>query len=170
MPRFEVEGHYSSGLINIDLENCEIEEDPMMTLERLPNLQKLFLGRNSFAGTEMVCHGRGFLKLKSLGFMSLLNFENWVVEEGAMLSLLSLQISGCDKLEMLTEGLRFINTLKELKIAEMPFQFYERIIRLDGHEGEDFHKVCHVPSVTNYQILSLQFSIREPMRHFHLVS
>ncbi|KAL7206871.1 hypothetical protein ACSBR2_019553 [Camellia fascicularis] len=35
--------------------NTELEEDPMPTLEKLPNLRSLFLDWNSYIGKEMVC-------------------------------------------------------------------------------------------------------------------
>lgn len=143
LPRCEIEGHYyySPGLIKVVLGNCEIEEDPMMTLEKLPNLQSLYLQSHSFVGKEMACHGLGFPKLKSLVLTSLQNLEIWKVEEGAMMSLSSLAISSCRKLKMIPEGLRFITVLQELNLSYMPSQFCQRITGIHGHQGEDSHKV-----------------------------
>ncbi|KAK5786927.1 hypothetical protein PVK06_041577 [Gossypium arboreum] len=60
-----------------------------------------------------------------------------------MPSLQWLEIWNCLNLKMLPEGLRFITTLKELKIESMPKAFKD--ILEEG--GEDFYKVKHVPSI-----------------------
>ncbi|MBA0786417.1 hypothetical protein Gotri_028101, partial [Gossypium trilobum] len=109
------ECHYSSQLAYIQLSWCEFEEDPMPTLEKLPNLRILEF-ENSFKGKEMFFSAQGFPKLESLILVKLDNLEEWKVYEGAMPSLQRLEICCCPMLKMLPEGLRFITTLKELKI------------------------------------------------------
>ncbi|KAI8002489.1 putative disease resistance protein [Camellia lanceoleosa] len=50
-------------LENVCVENSKLEEDPMATLEKLPNLRILSLER-AFVGKEMVCSAHGFPHLK----------------------------------------------------------------------------------------------------------
>ncbi|MFQ6651365.1 hypothetical protein Gotur_023723, partial [Gossypium turneri] len=129
--------YFSSHLAYIRLRWCKFEEDPMPTLKKLPNLRILEFER-SFTGKEMFCSAQGFPKLESLILAELHKLEEWEVDEGAMPSLQRLEITDCPELKMLPEGLRFITTLKELKIESMPEAFKDR---LEEEGGEDFHKV-----------------------------
>ncbi|MBA0771099.1 hypothetical protein Gotri_019621, partial [Gossypium trilobum] len=79
------EYHYlSSNLAYIKLRRCELEEDPMPTLEKLPYLRMLELHEEAFIGKEMFCCGQAFAKLESLSLKELNNLEEWKVGEGAM--------------------------------------------------------------------------------------
>ncbi|TYI58267.1 hypothetical protein E1A91_D11G343700v1 [Gossypium mustelinum] len=140
--------YFSSHLAYIQLSCCNLEKDPMPTLEKLPNLRILELEEN-FKGKEMFCSVQGFPRLESLNIGELCNFEEWEVDEGAMPSLQRLGITRCPRLKMLPEGLRFITTLKELKIVSMPKVFKDRL----EEGGEDFYKVKHVPSIIFQNIL-----------------
>ncbi|KAG8479537.1 hypothetical protein CXB51_029193 [Gossypium anomalum] len=134
--------YFSSHLAYIRLENCQLEEDPMPTLEKLPNLRILEF-EETFRVNEMLCSAQGFSRLESLSLERLHNLEEWKVDEGAMPSLQRLEIRRCPSLKMLPEGLRFITTLKELKIESMPKAFKDKLVK----GGEDFYKVRHVPSI-----------------------
>ncbi|XWS10985.1 hypothetical protein CRYUN_Cryun38cG0045000 [Craigia yunnanensis] len=118
--------------------------DPMPTLEKLPNLRILELHHSIYRGGKMVCSAQHFLRLESLSLRRLCYLEEWKVEEGAMPALRHLEIAGCRELKMLPDGLKFITTLKELKIKSMTKAFKDKIV--EG--GEDFYKVQHVPSIT----------------------
>ncbi|XP_040960315.1 disease resistance RPP8-like protein 3 [Gossypium hirsutum] len=138
------EYHYlSSNLAYIKLRRCELEEDPMPTLEKLPYLRMLELHEEAFIGKEMFCCGQAFAKLESLSLKELNNLEEWKVGEGAMPSLQRLEIQKCRQLKMLPDGLRFIANLQELKIESMPKTFKDNW----EEGGEDFCKVRHVPSI-----------------------
>ncbi|KAH1084039.1 hypothetical protein J1N35_023800 [Gossypium stocksii] len=128
--------------INAELKCCGFEKDPMPTLEKLPNLRILEF-ELSFERNEMFCSAQGFPRLESLSLMGECNLEEWKVDEGAMPSLQQLEIRRCPRLKMLPEGLRFITTLKELKIESMPKAFKDKL----EEGGEDFYKVKHVPSI-----------------------
>ncbi|PPR80673.1 hypothetical protein GOBAR_AA40043 [Gossypium barbadense] len=134
--------YFSSHLAYIRLEWCGFEENPLPTLEKLPNLRILEL-EEILEVKEMFCSAQGFPRLESLSLGKLYNFEEWKVDEGAMPSLQRLEIWGCRLLKMLPEGLRFITTLKELKIESMPKAFKDKL----EEGGEDFYKVKHVPSI-----------------------
>ncbi|KAE8725206.1 CC-NBS-LRR class disease resistance protein [Hibiscus syriacus] len=141
LPQYD---HLSPNLAYIKLRWCKIWEDPMPTLEKLPNLKVLELHNQAFTGKEMFCSAQGFPKLESLSLIDLVHLVEWKVEEGAMPCLLQLQIERCRGLMMLPDGLMFIKTLKQLKIERMPKEFKERV----EEGGEDFNKVQHVPSIT----------------------
>ncbi|THF96716.1 hypothetical protein TEA_002040 [Camellia sinensis var. sinensis] len=133
--------------------NTELEEDPMPTLEKLPNLWSLILDWNSYIRKEMVCSSapttpppsscRGFPQLKSLVLKSIQNLEEWKVEQGAMPCLFRLVIVDCPKLKEVPTGLRFITTLRELQIRSVAEALRDRL----REGGEEFYKVHHVPSI-----------------------
>ncbi|KAL7179039.1 hypothetical protein ACSBR1_042413 [Camellia fascicularis] len=138
---------FSPNLIELTLGGCHLEEDPMSTLERLPNLQSLFLGRYAFVGDKMVCSANGFPQLKTLTLSFLEHLKEWEVEKGAMPNLSALEIEFCRELEMVPEGLRFIATLQQFTINDMSENFNNKLRRVNGEEGEDFYKVRHVSSL-----------------------
>ncbi|XP_073308077.1 disease resistance protein RPP8-like isoform X2 [Primulina huaijiensis] len=118
--------------------------DPMETLQQLPALRSLWLGCDAFAGTEMVCGSKGFPQLKSLILEGLRNLEGWRVEGGAMPNLSDLEIISCPKLKMIPQGIIFMTSITKLEIWEMPNNFMERLMR---REGEDYHKISHIPFI-----------------------
>ncbi|CDP11043.1 unnamed protein product [Coffea canephora] len=119
----------------------------MGTLEKLPNLRRLGLHLESFLGQEMICHSMGFPQLKHLWLEDLGDLKQWKVDEGAIPKLSSLRIEYCEKLEMIPDGLRYVTTLKEVSLAGMPEEFNNRVRIVNGKQGQDYHKISHVPSI-----------------------
>ncbi|KAL8491921.1 hypothetical protein ACS0TY_023499 [Phlomoides rotata] len=138
--------HFSSSIAKIAFKASELEEDPMVTLEKLPKLSSLTMYKSTYLGESMVCLNNGFPHLLYLKLWGLPNFKTWRIDEGAMPKLTRLVIADCEKLEMLPDGLRFITTLQKLNVRSMPEDFKHRLRRADG-EGGDFHKVRHVPDI-----------------------
>ncbi|CDP11046.1 unnamed protein product [Coffea canephora] len=136
-----------AGLTDLMLKDTKIEEDPMATLEKLPNLRTLELGPKSFLGQEMICHSAGFPQLKHLVLDSLGNLKQWKVEEGAMPKLSGLRIECCTKLAMIPDGLRCLTTLEEVTLVDMPEEFNNRVRIENGQQGEDYDKISHVPKL-----------------------
>ncbi|XP_058067577.1 probable disease resistance RPP8-like protein 4 [Magnolia sinica] len=135
---------FSPNLTKLTLEDSELMEDPMATLEKLPNLRILRFHDYSYVGKEMVCSAQGFPQLESLHVTGLPELEEWRVEEGAMPMLLHLLIGGCYHLKMLPEGLQHVTTLKKL---EMLYTRNEFKARMQENGGEDWHKIQHIPSI-----------------------
>ncbi|KAL7251423.1 hypothetical protein ACSBR1_013291 [Camellia fascicularis] len=81
----------SSSLTQLWLEGSLLKEDPMSTLEKLPNLRSLDLDE-AFVGKEMVCSAMGFPQLKYLKLKGLHNLVRWRVDKKAMPNLLTLEI------------------------------------------------------------------------------
>ncbi|KAM7485956.1 hypothetical protein LguiA_001965 [Lonicera macranthoides] len=133
--------HFSVSLTRIYLVNTGLTEDPMTTLEKLPNLKSLKLGHESYVGNEMVCSAGGFPQLRNLIFWSLTKLENWRVDEGALPVLSSLILHYCKEMKRLSEGLKFLTNLQNLYISDMLKAFRDKV------EGEDSYIIRHVPSV-----------------------
>ncbi|CAL9242647.1 unnamed protein product [Arabidopsis halleri] len=130
-------------LEHISLFYCGIEEDPMPILEKLLHLKSVKLTYEAFVGRKMVCSKGGFPQLCALEISKELELEEWIVEEGSMPCLRDLTIVNCKKLKELPDGLKYITSLKELKIEGMKREWEEKLVP----GGEDYYKVQHIPSV-----------------------
>ncbi|CAL5444876.1 unnamed protein product [Camellia sinensis] len=145
LPKYQ---DFSSSIIKLQLCSCELQEDPMPTLEWLHCLQFLNLDFDAFVGDKMVCSANGFPQLKTLQLHCLMHFKEWEVERRALRNLTVLTIHYCQELEMVPEGLRFIDILQQFTTEEMSEKFNKKLRGINGKEGEDFYKVRHVSSVS----------------------
>ena len=75
------------------------------------------------------------------------------LDKGAMPSLKSLWIEGCNSLKVVPKGLMYVTTLQVLEIRYMSEELVERLQVLNGKDGEDFYKVQHVPSILFHNVL-----------------
>ncbi|KAL9162020.1 hypothetical protein ABFS82_07G060100 [Erythranthe guttata] len=141
-----------ANLIDFSLyEGGTIEGDSLMRiLGKFPLLKRLSLSQLKFTKAEIRCLATSFPQLKFLNLHCLSNLERWVVDKGAMPNLSRLQISLCERLEMIPHGLRYITSLQELNSVFMPKEFNDRLRVVNGEPREDYRKVCHVPSITLY--------------------
>ncbi|KAL3632619.1 hypothetical protein CASFOL_025603 [Castilleja foliolosa] len=140
--------HFSSTIGKIAFTGSELHEDPMATLEKLPNLSSLTLEDFAYVGESMVCLAKGFPQLLDLEMCDLPNLKTWRIDEGAMPKLTRLVIDHCEKMEMLPDGLRFISTIKKLDVMMMHEDFKDRLrTTAAGTKGEDFYKVRHVAHI-----------------------
>ncbi|KAI3942393.1 hypothetical protein MKW92_037698 [Papaver armeniacum] len=103
---------FPPNLCKLKLEWSCIKEDPMRILEKLPNLTSLHLGFDSYVGKKMVCSGGGFGCLETLKIFWTQKLEEWIIEEGALGSLATLEVHNCIKLKMIPDGLQQLTTLK----------------------------------------------------------
>ncbi|KAF3555175.1 hypothetical protein F2Q69_00011135 [Brassica cretica] len=130
-------------LAHISLSDCEMEEDPLQILEKSVELYY-----SAFVGRKMVCSKGGFPQLCKLEICCLDNLEEWIVEERSMPCLRTFSILYCEKLKELPEGLKYITSLKELKITDKNKEWKTKLVP----GGESYHKVQHIPSVQlNYE-------------------
>ncbi|XP_028755936.1 putative disease resistance protein At1g50180 [Neltuma alba] len=129
-------------IAKLTLWGSRLVDDPMVTLEKLPNL-KFLSGWEMFIGKQMVCSRNGFPQLKFLLLRGLPNLEEWIIEDQAFPKLYRLSIVDCNKLKTVPHGLKFVAGLREIEIRWMPKSFKSRI----GRGGEDYDKVQHVPYI-----------------------
>ncbi|OAY46155.1 putative disease resistance protein At1g50180 [Manihot esculenta] len=132
-------------LVKLILWDSNLRQDPMCILEKLPNLRFLSLENDAYQGSRMVCSATGFPQLETLALKSF-GLEEWRIEEGAMPCLKSLSLS-LEKLKMIPNGLKFVTTIRELKLIDM-VRCEERVRVVSGVEGEDFDKVRRIPSIS----------------------
>ncbi|XP_057471123.1 disease susceptibility protein LOV1-like [Actinidia eriantha] len=145
---------FSPGLARLSLRRCELKEDPMPTLERLPNLKRLFVADCSIH--KMVFSAKGFPQLKRLAIARQSYLKELIVERGSMPNLSSLHFARCRVLEMVPEGVRFITSLQEFSVVKMGSEFYHRNPKFNGR-GADF---------TNYDTCLVSVFVRIPGNPF----
>ncbi|ONI25018.1 hypothetical protein PRUPE_2G274900 [Prunus persica] len=152
--RYVIKLHLSGGIIKLPephefppnlnqltLYHSRLDKNPMEILEKLPYLFVLRLKSSSFLGKKLKFSPNGFPQLEFLELEFLEFLEALEGEESAMPKIRSLQIVGCGRLRMLPEEIKYATTLRELVFKEMPRNFLDRL------QGEDSHKVQHVPSI-----------------------
>ncbi|RVW19719.1 putative disease resistance RPP13-like protein 2 [Vitis vinifera] len=117
-------------LIDLTLSASGLVEDPMQSLDRLPNLRSLKLLAKSYLGKNMLCSFGGFPQFRVLKLWKLEQLEEWNIEKGALQALRDLEIRFCRSLNILPAELLH-RTL--LKIEVIPAQ---------AHLKLGFHPFC----------------------------
>ncbi|EOA33512.1 hypothetical protein CARUB_v10019807mg [Capsella rubella] len=148
IPLLSDELQFPSSLTTLFLEGCRLEEDPMPILEKFGKLKIVRLHGNSFCVRRMVCSRGGFPQLQSLHFFELDEWEEWIVEEGSMPLLNSLEIWFCKKLKEIPDDV--LRSLKDLSFYDMGEDCKNRW----SEGGADYYKVKHIPSVYMYNQLN----------------
>ena len=99
-------------LTDLTLSGSGLVEDPMRSLEKLPNLRSLKFLAKSYLGKKMVCLLGGFPQLRVLKLWKLEQLEEWNVEKGSLQALRFLEIRFCTSLKLLPTELPDIPLLK----------------------------------------------------------
>ncbi|KAJ9701563.1 hypothetical protein PVL29_006786 [Vitis rotundifolia] len=98
----------------------ELTEDPMQSLDKLPNLRTLKLFAKYYLGKSMHCSLGGFPQLRVLKLWKLDQLEEWKVEKGALQALRDLEIRYSERTPVLPEEL--LDRSPFLKIDVKPAQ------------------------------------------------
>ena len=125
MVKLPVHNQFPQNLVKLSLERSRLHDDPMATLQELPNLRILRLDVDAYVGTTMKCLRGGFPQLENLSLSYLYNFKLWTVKEGALPRLCYLKIEGCKSLGKIPKTLSNITTLKDIVFQWMPREFKE---------------------------------------------
>ncbi|KAK9934289.1 hypothetical protein M0R45_021439 [Rubus argutus] len=137
--------HHYPNLTKLTLCRCDLKDNQMAVLEKLPNLKSLCLMEETFEykNTKTLVFSKGgFPHLECLKLICIREAEDLKVVQGAMPSLCRLYIARCERSKTIPDGLRYVTTLKKLSIR-MPSSFTSRL----QVGGEDYYKIQHVPSV-----------------------
>jgi disease resistance protein RPM1 len=136
--------HSSDSLVKLVLKWSRLSDDPLLSLQHLPNLVHLELVQ-VYDG-EMLCfQAKGFQRLKFLGINKLESLRVITVQQGAMPCLEKLIVQSCKELKRVPSGIEHLTTLKVLEFFNMP---KELIMTLQpSEENGDYLKVAHVPDV-----------------------
>ncbi|RVW91284.1 putative disease resistance RPP13-like protein 2 [Vitis vinifera] len=139
---------YPPNLISLELQCWNIEQDPMVTLEKLPNLRFLTLSLGFSMVKKMVCASGGFQQHETLKLSNLKELKELIVEEGAMPYLKDLVIEHCPKMKRVSHGLLQRKTLQHLKLYYLSPELRDELSRI---EGEDREKICLATSIRGWR-------------------
>lgn len=124
-------------LVKLKLKYSKLEADPMLTLEKLPNLRILQLLSSSYLGRKLVGSFERFLKLESLTLSDLSELEELSLEEGAMRRLRSFKIEGCGNMRGLVHGLLHLQNLQQIKLKRVNPELIEELDHAEGGAPQD---------------------------------
>lgn len=130
-------------LTQLVLYATNMEQDPMPELKKLTSIKLLHLIENATTCEKIVCPAGGFLQLERLWLLNTDSFDEWYIEKGSLPVLKYLCILNCGRLRSLPD-LHHVTTLQELQLRYMSEEFISRSAHTDG---EDWHKVKHIPSI-----------------------
>lgn len=111
--------HHYPNLTKLTLVRCDLKDNQMAVLEKLPNLKSLCVMEMTFEykNTKTLVFSKGgFPHLECLKLICIEEVEDLKVEQGAMPSLCRLYIHSCFILKTIPDGLRYVTTLKKLSI------------------------------------------------------
>ncbi|OWM64994.1 disease resistance protein RPM1-like [Punica granatum] len=130
-------------LMKLHLRWSRLKEDPLVSLQSLPNLVHLEL-LQVYNGKTLYFKAKGFKKLRILGLDDFEELRCVEVEEGAMPCLEKLIIQRCKLLEKIPSGIEYLMNLKVLEFFDMPDELVK--VMRDKH-NKDYKKVAHIPQV-----------------------
>lgn len=144
-----------SSLKYLHLWDCMLNQDPISSLQHLPNLVVLSLSK-AFKGKQIGCDNiAGFPKLKRLSIFHFEELTEWTkIEEGSMEKLQILTIGWCRKLKLPPRGLESLKDLETLQITNMYPEFAEEAKVISRCSGLNFSVVEQVASQTRQQNLT----------------
>ncbi|CDP19597.1 unnamed protein product [Coffea canephora] len=144
MPQWVAHLH---SLVRIDLNLSRLrgEEDPLESLQHLPNLGEInFCG--SYQGEGLCFKAGGFLKLKELHLKRMEGLRWMRVEEGALPILHQLVLEQLPLLDELPLGIQHLSHLQELYLYEMSSEMIEKVEN-QKEESEDYTRIAHIPEI-----------------------
>ena len=138
---------YPPNLLRLYLGSCELKDDPMLILRKLPTLRILQLAEDSYVGNRMVCSSGGFVQLESLVLNNVDELEELIVEEGALPNLRSLQVWFCHNMKKLPHGLLQLKRLEKFRLRT---DYKELIEEIQQTEGEEWDRIRLITSINKW--------------------
>nr|GMD99344.1 disease resistance protein RPM1-like [Ipomoea batatas] len=133
------------GLTTLLLGWSKLSEDPLLLLQDLPMLTKLYLVK-SYEGEGLCFKAEKFSKLKDLvisGFEAL----KWItMEEGSLPHLEVFFLHTCELLEQVPLGIEYLSNLKVLHLDELPDITFEP-------NCENYAKISHIPNIYTSKLI-----------------
>ncbi|CDP21655.1 unnamed protein product [Coffea canephora] len=145
MPQWVARLH---GLVRIDLDWSGLrgEEDPLESLQHLPNLDSInFCG--SYQGEGLCFKTGGFLNVKWMHLKRMEGLRWMRVEEGALPRLQKLILDLLPLLEELPLGIQHLSHLQRLVLYEMSSEMREKLLENQKEESEDYTRIAHIPEI-----------------------
>ncbi|XP_059638757.1 disease resistance protein RPM1-like [Cornus florida] len=131
-------------LVRLDLRWSKLRDDPLQSLQDLPNLMNIGLDQ-AYQGEDLCFKAGGFPMLKKLSLTRLKGLRRVTMEEGAMPHLEKLYIFDCQLVKEIPSGIEHLTKLQKLDLFEMPMELLMKLDKSRG--GADYWKVAHIPYV-----------------------
>ncbi|RWR87898.1 disease resistance protein RPM1-like protein [Cinnamomum micranthum f. kanehirae] len=129
-------------LTSVALHWSQLNEDPLSSLQALPNLMILYL-TEAYVGKELCFRCRHFLQLKELCIAQLAQLNKIKFEEESMSCIHLLFLFDCPNLKNV-EGTQYLTSLQLLFLKEVSGELLGKI---RGDEWVDFQ---HIPQLLNF--------------------
>ncbi|RCV22739.1 hypothetical protein SETIT_4G244400v2 [Setaria italica] len=120
-----------------------LNEDPISSLSHMLNLVNLCLVR-AYDGQQLTFCAGWFPKLITLQLIDMEHLDLIEIEDGTLMSLHTLELTGLRNLKAVPEGIKYLRTLDQMFLTDMPNEFIERLL------GSDKHIVQHIPDIHNF--------------------
>ncbi|KAK2969088.1 hypothetical protein RJ640_020399 [Escallonia rubra] len=129
-------------LVTIQLRHSQLGDDPLQSLEALPNLEEItFL--QAYEGESLTFRAGGFQRLKVLWLRQLKGLRSVTVEDGAMPHLEEIHFQGCELVDELPSGLRHLTNLQLLRLIDMPDELTTPL------QDQSNSNIAHIPNFLN---------------------
>ncbi|XP_059439134.1 disease resistance protein RPM1-like [Corylus avellana] len=143
-------------LVTLVLFFSSLEEDPLSSVQALPNLITLSLN-HAYDGEQLHFEEGGFKKLKKLTLRELKGLKMVDIDNGSLPVLEELAIGPCPQMEEVPSGFLQLKSLKILDFYEMHREF---VLRMQPDGGEDYWKVKKVTTIRlRYRIKGEKYQI-----------
>jgi regulator of Ty1 transposition protein 103 len=129
-------------LTRLSMWSTMVKQKFVNMLAELPSLGELTLMLDAYDGDRLEFGDAGFRSLHKLK-LGLPELEEWAVGADSMPGLATLTLCRCARMQMLPEALAGMEQLEEVVLYSMP----DMVGRIKEGEGEDHHKVKHVPVI-----------------------
>ncbi|XXG48861.1 hypothetical protein AAC387_Pa02g3193 [Persea americana] len=131
-------------LAQLALKRSHLKEDPLSSLEALPNLMCLRLIM-AYVGEELCFRHGCFLKLKTLFFSRIPKLNLIKIENGSMPCIKKLYLDECPELKRIPEGMQYLTSLQELHLFDVSEELIQRI-----KAGNERVNLLHIPFISHY--------------------
>eukprot|EP00268_Persea_americana_P060792 TRINITY_DN761_c0_g1_i5.p1 TRINITY_DN761_c0_g1~~TRINITY_DN761_c0_g1_i5.p1 ORF type:complete len:928 (-),score=152.29 TRINITY_DN761_c0_g1_i5:554-3337(-) len=131
-------------LAQLALKGSHLKEDPLSSLEALPNLTLLRLIM-AYVGEELCFRHGCFLKLKALAISEIPKLYLIKIENGSMTRIEKLYLGECPELKRIPEGMQYLTGLQELRLFNMSEELIQRI-----KAGDERVNLLRIPFITHF--------------------
>ncbi|KAL2337277.1 hypothetical protein Fmac_011723 [Flemingia macrophylla] len=132
-------------IVNLRLALCNFKDDPLRSLEKLPNLLQLSLWDKAYDGEILHFQSEGFPKLKELSLARFLRLNSIIIDREALPLLEHFSIIKMPHLKKVSPGIKALDNLKVLDFLNMPTELEKSI---DPENGHDYWIINHIPLVS----------------------
>ncbi|KAL7202594.1 hypothetical protein ACSBR1_034124 [Camellia fascicularis] len=133
------------GLGNVCLWWSKLRDDPLKSLQDLPNLVLLSLADEAYEGEGLCFKAGRFQRLEYLHLDSLKGLRRLTMEEGTMSRLKEPTIMKCELLEKLFPSIGHLSNLKDLDLFDMSNKLISKLNQ--DIQDRDYWKMKHIPNV-----------------------